>query len=161
MHQKTPNLNPNIHFRPPGFLGGSKWFLGESRGFFGSESVGFFKCLILVHLTLLGGVPSQILTLTIYHNTLSMVPISIFQNFPKFQVLAVQQLGIILGVGQETKQKLIELNLIWMHLIGSNQTFENFVDVVWVYFWKWSLHCNYDYNRCNRCITIIITITIL
>ena len=56
MHQNTPNLNHNIHFRPPGFLGGSKWFLGESRVFFGSESVGFFsKCLVLVHLTLLGG----------------------------------------------------------------------------------------------------------
>ena len=52
-------------------MGGPKWFLGESRGFFGSESVGFFsKCLVLVHLTLLGGAPSQILTLTHYHTTL-------------------------------------------------------------------------------------------
>ena len=57
-----------------GGLGGLKRFLGESRGFFGSESVGFFsKCLILVHLTLLRGPVSQILTLTIYHNTLSQV----------------------------------------------------------------------------------------
>ena len=33
----------------------------------------FSKCLLLVHLTLLGGVPSQILTLTIYHNTLPLI----------------------------------------------------------------------------------------
>ena len=76
MHQNSQNFDSNIHFRPSelfggGGLGGLKRFLGESRVFFGSESVGFFsKCLVLVHLTLLGGPVSQILTLTIYHNTL-------------------------------------------------------------------------------------------
>ena len=36
--------------------GGSKWFFGRARGFFGSESVHFFsKCLILVHYKVLGG----------------------------------------------------------------------------------------------------------
>ena len=77
MHQNSQNFDSNIHFRPSelfgGGLGGLKRFLGESRGFFGSESVGFFsKCLILVHLTLLGWPVSQILTLTNYHNTLNM-----------------------------------------------------------------------------------------
>ena len=75
MHQVSQNFDSNINFRPyelfGGGLGGLKRFLGESRGFFGSESVGFFsKCLILVHLTLLGGAPCQILTLTYYHTTL-------------------------------------------------------------------------------------------
>ena len=46
MHKNTPNHNPNIHFWPlgslGGALGGTKWFLGWSGGFFGSESVGFF-----------------------------------------------------------------------------------------------------------------------
>ena len=138
MHQNTPNYNSDTYFGQLSFIGGAlgaqSGFWAKQGGFSEARALFFSKCLILVHLTLLGGVPSQILTLTIYHNTLSMVPISIFQNFQKFQVLAVQQLGIILGVGQETKQKLIELNLICMHLIGSNQTFENFVDVVWVYF---------------------------
>ena len=54
MHQNTPNHNSNIHFRPPGLLrgalGGSKWFFGQSRGLFGSESADFFsKCLVLTH----------------------------------------------------------------------------------------------------------------
>ena len=33
MYQKTPNLNHNIHFRPPGFLGGP-W--GGQNGFWAS-----------------------------------------------------------------------------------------------------------------------------
>ena len=75
MHQKTPNLNHNIHFRPPGFLGGP-W--GGQNGFWASPGVFsearalvfFLNAFILVHLTLLGGAPSQILTLPYYHTTL-------------------------------------------------------------------------------------------
>ena len=60
MHQNTPNYNSNIHFGPPGFLGGGaqgvKMVLCRARGFFGSESARFFsKCLILVHYKVLGG----------------------------------------------------------------------------------------------------------
>ena len=61
MHENTPNYNSNIHFLAlwslGGALGGSKCFFGRSRGFFGSESVGFFsKGLVLVHYKVLGGV---------------------------------------------------------------------------------------------------------
>ena len=61
MHENTPNYISNMHFWPlgsrGGALGGSKWFFGRVRGFFGSESVGFFsKCLVLVHYKVPGGV---------------------------------------------------------------------------------------------------------
>ena len=46
MQKNYQNFYSNIHFRPSelcgGGLGGLKRFLGESRGFFGSESVCFF-----------------------------------------------------------------------------------------------------------------------
>ena len=44
MHQKTPNLNHNIHFRPPGFLGGP-W--GGQNGFWASPG-GFSEARALV-----------------------------------------------------------------------------------------------------------------
>ena len=75
MHENTPNYNSNIHFLAlgslGGALGGSKWFFGRSRGFFGSESVGFFsKGLVLVHYKVLGGWQCQILISPIYQYTL-------------------------------------------------------------------------------------------
>ena len=78
MHQNSQNVDSNIHFRPSGLFGGA---LGAQNGFWvspGGKSearalVFFSKCLVLVHLTLLGGAPSQILTLTHYHTTLSRV----------------------------------------------------------------------------------------
>ena len=60
MHQNTPDFNSHTHFGQlwvtGGALGGPKWFFGKFRGFFGSESVGFFsKCLILAYYKVLGG----------------------------------------------------------------------------------------------------------
>ena len=46
MQQNTPNYNSNIHFGPPGFLGGGlggqNGFFGRAPGFFRSESGSFF-----------------------------------------------------------------------------------------------------------------------
>ena len=60
MHQNTPNYNSNIHFGPPGFLGGAlggqNGFLAGRGGFSEARAFIFFsKCLILAHYKVLGG----------------------------------------------------------------------------------------------------------
>ena len=46
MHQNTPNYNSNIHFWPPGFLGGAlggqNGFLAEPGGFSEARAFVFF-----------------------------------------------------------------------------------------------------------------------
>ena len=82
MHQNSQNFDSNIHFRPSGLFGGA---LGAQNGFWvspGGKSearalVFFSKRLVLVHLTFLGGVPSQILTLPYYHTPLIMASLMI------------------------------------------------------------------------------------